>query len=168
MRWRRGWQAGSDASDKLAEAASDLAGKIEQLLANLGRPQALARAVAVREQAAAAIPEWGRARFKNERLQIERLLQQGQLQAAYERAQALLEKAKAVQVRTPTPGRITIWRWRHSCLDGYCDRAGRQPPPWTCWSKPSGCLKRWETWRAHGVRRLDRTGGLPRGPGAAG
>ncbi len=31
----------------------------EQLLANLNRPQALARAVAVRTQAAAAIPAWG-------------------------------------------------------------------------------------------------------------
>ncbi|MCI5223039.1 MAG: tetratricopeptide repeat protein, partial [Candidatus Electrothrix sp. AR4] len=56
---------------------------------------ALARAVAVREKAASLVPDWGKARFAHERLQIERLLQQGQLQPAYEQAQALLEKAQA-------------------------------------------------------------------------
>ncbi|MCB0176465.1 MAG: tetratricopeptide repeat protein, partial [Anaerolineae bacterium] len=79
-----------------AEAVSDTAGKIEQLLEFLGRPQALARAVAVRERAAAAIPDWSHARFEHERLLIERLLQQGQLQPAYDRAQALLNQATAV------------------------------------------------------------------------
>jgi tetratricopeptide (TPR) repeat protein len=79
-----------------AEAVSDTAGSIEQLLAPLGRPQALARAVAVREGAAAVIPVWGHARFANEALLIERLLQQGQLQPAYDKAQVLLEKAKTV------------------------------------------------------------------------
>ncbi|MEZ4709400.1 MAG: tetratricopeptide repeat protein [Caldilineaceae bacterium] len=79
-----------------AEAVSDTAGAIEQLLADLGRPQALARAVAVREQAAAAISAWGRASSKNERLQIERLLQQGQLQPAYAKAKALLDKSKVM------------------------------------------------------------------------
>jgi len=82
------------ADSSTAEAVSDTAGSIEQLLSNLNRPQALARAVAVRKRAAAAIPEWGNASFNNERLLIERLLQQGQLQPAYEKAQALLEKAK--------------------------------------------------------------------------
>ncbi len=78
-----------------AEAVSQTAGLIEQLLARLGRPQALARAAAVRKRAAAAIPAWGNARFADERLQIERLLQHGQLQPANDRAQALLEKAEA-------------------------------------------------------------------------
>lgn len=77
------------------EAVSNTAGKIEQLLADLGRPQALARAVAVREQAAAAIPAWSHARFEHERLLIERLLQQGQLQPATTKATALLAQAKA-------------------------------------------------------------------------
>ena len=85
-----------EADSSTAEAASQTAGSIEQLLANLGRPLALARAVTVRERAAAMIPAWGKALFENERLLIERLLQQGQLQPAYEKAQALLEKAKAV------------------------------------------------------------------------
>jgi tetratricopeptide (TPR) repeat protein len=78
-----------------AEAVCNTAGSIEQLLARLNRPQALARAVAVREQAAAAIPEWGHTRFVHEQLQIERLLQQGQLQPAYAKATALLEQGKA-------------------------------------------------------------------------
>ncbi|MBE9113978.1 tetratricopeptide repeat protein, partial [Nodosilinea sp. LEGE 07298] len=80
----------------LAEQVADTAGSIEQLLANLNRPQALARAVALRERAAAAMPEWGHARFENERLQIERLLEHGQLQAAYIQAQTLLAKAQTV------------------------------------------------------------------------
>ena len=85
-----------EADSSTAEAVSATARYIEQLLAELGRPQALARAVALREGAAALIPAWGRARFENEGLLIERLLQQGQLQPAYERAQALLDKAAAV------------------------------------------------------------------------
>ena len=79
-----------------AEAVSETAGSIEALLARLNRPQDLSRAVAVRERAAAMIPEWGKARFENEYLLIERLLQQGQLQPAYDKARALLEKARDV------------------------------------------------------------------------
>ena len=86
-----------EADRSTAEAVSHTVRSIEQLLAELGRPQALARAMAVRERATAMIPAWGHALFENERLLIERLLQQGQLQPAYEKAQALLEKAKAVE-----------------------------------------------------------------------
>jgi tetratricopeptide (TPR) repeat protein len=84
------------ADSSTAETVSDTARKIEQLLANLGRPQALARAVAVREKAGTMIPEWGHARFSSDFVGIERLLQQGQFQPAYEKAQALLEKTKSV------------------------------------------------------------------------
>ncbi|WP_420640864.1 TIR domain-containing protein [Candidatus Leptofilum sp.] len=82
-------------TNQLAEFVSDKAGSIEQLLASLGRPSALVRAVTVRKKAAALIPAWGKARFENERLLIERLLGQNHLQPAYEKATALLEKAKA-------------------------------------------------------------------------
>ncbi|NMF83850.1 tetratricopeptide repeat protein, partial [Nodosilinea sp. P-1105] len=82
------------ANSDMAEQVVATAGKIEQLLTPLNRPQALARVVALREQAAVAMPEWGEARFKNERLQIERLLDQRQLQAAYTQAQALLAQAQ--------------------------------------------------------------------------
>ncbi|MDJ0782140.1 MAG: tetratricopeptide repeat protein, partial [Desulfosarcinaceae bacterium] len=85
-----------EADSASAEAVSDTARLIEQLLAFLNRPQALARAAAVRQQADAALPEWGHARFENQRHAIERLLDQGQLQPAHEKARALLDKAKAV------------------------------------------------------------------------
>lgn len=83
------------ADEGVAEMVSDKAGLIEALLANLGRPQALKRSAAVRSAAAARIPDWGHARFENERLMVERLLQQNQLQAAFEKAQALLAQAQA-------------------------------------------------------------------------
>lgn len=85
-----------EADSATAEAVSGTAGRIEQLLSDLGRPQALAKAVALRERAAAVIPDWGHARFASEYLLIERLLDQGQLQPAYAKAKALLDKAKAV------------------------------------------------------------------------
>ena len=91
------WLEGQlQADSSVAESVSNTAGKIEQLVSHLNRSQALARAVALRERAAAAIPDWSHARFESERLLIERLLDRGQLQPAYQRAQALLEKAKAV------------------------------------------------------------------------
>jgi tetratricopeptide (TPR) repeat protein len=80
----------------IAETVSQTAGQIEKLLEFLNRPQALSRAVAVGERAAAVIPEWGNTRFNNEFLLIERLLQQGQFQPAYDKTRALLEKARDV------------------------------------------------------------------------
>jgi tetratricopeptide (TPR) repeat protein len=77
-----------------AERVGDITGSIEDLLSTLNRPGALAKAVELREEAAALVPEWGKARFENERLLIDRLLDAGQLQPAYQKAQALLEKAK--------------------------------------------------------------------------
>lgn len=68
-----------------------------QLVAHLNRPQAMMWAVTLRERAAAVLPEWGHAQFENQRLQIERLLGQGQLQVAYDQAQTLLTKAQAVE-----------------------------------------------------------------------
>ncbi|MGC1377410.1 MAG: tetratricopeptide repeat protein [Anaerolineales bacterium] len=92
-----GWLAGLLKGDPAtAEMVGEIAGSIEQLLAPLNRPQAMALAVKLREESASLIPEWGHSRFENERLLIERLLDAGQLQPAYEKAQALLEKAKAV------------------------------------------------------------------------
>uniref|UniRef100_UPI004057466C CHAT domain-containing protein n=1 Tax=Candidatus Electrothrix sp. TaxID=2170559 RepID=UPI004057466C len=77
-----------------ADMISDLAGSIEILLAPLNRPNELVRVVALREKSASLTFEWGKAHFENERLQIDRLIEQGQLQFAYEKAYALLKKMK--------------------------------------------------------------------------
>ena len=76
-----------------AEQTADIAGSIEQLLANLQQPQALALAVKIRQQAAATIGVWNHSQFENKRLNIERLLQQGDLPSAYQQAEALLKQA---------------------------------------------------------------------------
>ncbi len=76
-----------------AEVASK-AGYIEGLLEFLNRPQALAQLVSIRQQAAQQLGEWSHARFENERLTIERLLQQGALQPAFEAAQHLLQRCQ--------------------------------------------------------------------------
>jgi hypothetical protein len=82
------------AGNVAAEVVADKTGSVEQLLAALHQPQALAQVVAWRKQAAQALGEWSRARFENERMNIERLLQQGDLQAAFQAAQALLQQCQ--------------------------------------------------------------------------
>jgi len=72
-----------------AVALTVQAGSVEQLLANLHRPQALSRVVKLREQAARHLGTWNHARFEHERLSIERLLDQGALPQAFASAQAL-------------------------------------------------------------------------------
>ncbi len=74
------------------EGVVGLAGSVEQLLAPLGRPQALAQVTSVRERAAQALGEWSHARFEAERYSIERLLDSGDLQSAYTAAQQLLQR----------------------------------------------------------------------------
>ncbi|MFL6213034.1 MAG: TIR domain-containing protein [Blastocatellia bacterium] len=80
------------------EEVVGLAGRLEDLLANLGRPQALARATRVREQAALRLSQegaWSNVRFNAESAKIDRLLEGGQLPAAYQAAQQLLERSLA-------------------------------------------------------------------------
>jgi tetratricopeptide (TPR) repeat protein len=69
-----------------------LASTVEQLLANLDRPQALAQTIQVREQAARALQGWSHARFEAERQSIERLLDRGEEQVAYSAADQLLQR----------------------------------------------------------------------------
>ena len=83
-------QAGSVA----AEVVADKASRVEQLLANLHQPQTLTQVVAWRKQAAQALGKWSRARFNNEQMNIERLLQQGDLQTAFQAAQTLLQQCQ--------------------------------------------------------------------------
>lgn len=91
-------QAGSVA----AEVVANKAGRVEQLLANLHQPQALAQVVAWRKRAAQALGDWSHARFENERLNLEHLLQQGDLLAAFQTAQALLQQCQQMGERVYT------------------------------------------------------------------
>jgi len=76
-----------------AEQNADIAGSIERLLANLQQPQALALAVKIRRQATANISVWSHRQFETKHLDIERLLQQGDIQTAYQHTDALLKQA---------------------------------------------------------------------------
>lgn len=82
-------QAGSVA----AEVVADKASRVEQLLANLHQPQTLAQVVNWRKQVV-QVGEWSLSRFQHEFMNIERLLQQGDLPAAFQVAQALLQQCQ--------------------------------------------------------------------------
>jgi tetratricopeptide (TPR) repeat protein len=79
------------------EQVLDVAGRIEQLFANLGRPAALAQAVVVREKAGeqAASGGWSHASYLSGTGTVERLMQQGDLRAALAQVDALLNQAVA-------------------------------------------------------------------------
>jgi hypothetical protein len=77
------------------EEVVGLAGRVEDLLARLGRPQALALAVRAREAVARRLGEWSHAQFVSAARSIDRLLEQGKLPAAYAAAQQLLQRALA-------------------------------------------------------------------------
>ncbi len=73
------------------ETTLDVAKKVEQLLAPLDHPRLLKRVVAVREQASRQLGGGlTDARFAARRMEIERLLQAGQVPQAYQAAQQLL------------------------------------------------------------------------------
>ncbi|RZM81817.1 tetratricopeptide repeat protein [Leptolyngbya iicbica] len=82
--------------NSMIEKSIFIAGVIEQLTTSLGQTKALAQAVRFREHIAKFSSEWGYTLFENERSLIERLLQKGELQSAYEKAQALLAKSKVI------------------------------------------------------------------------
>jgi tetratricopeptide (TPR) repeat protein len=77
------------------ERVVDVANSVERLVADLGRPQALTRATRAREKAAGKLGEWSHARFVAEAAPIDRLLEGGDLPAAYAAAQKLLESCLA-------------------------------------------------------------------------
>jgi tetratricopeptide (TPR) repeat protein len=77
------------------EEIVSLAGSMESLLSNLGRPQALAQATRAREEAAQRLGGWSGPQFEALRQGIERLLEQGQLPEAQVAAEQLLKSALA-------------------------------------------------------------------------
>ncbi|HEX4963425.1 MAG TPA: CHAT domain-containing protein, partial [Thermoanaerobaculia bacterium] len=74
------------------ERVVDLADSVKRLVVQLGRPQALAQATWVREQAAQKLGDWSHARFLSEDANIHHLLERGDLPAAHTAAQQLLAK----------------------------------------------------------------------------
>ncbi|HLE82709.1 MAG TPA: TIR domain-containing protein [Thermoanaerobaculia bacterium] len=77
------------------ERVVDLADSLERLLAELGRPKALARASRVRERAAAGLGEWSHARFQADFAAIDRLFEAGRSGEAVKAARGLLAQAEA-------------------------------------------------------------------------
>lgn len=77
------------------ERVVDLATILEQMVTSLGRPQALARATRVREQAAKKLGDWSHAGYLAESAHIDRLLERGDLPTAYAAAQQLVAKCLA-------------------------------------------------------------------------
>ena len=72
------------------ERVAQIAVQLEQMLADLGFPTALAEVVAARERAGQALIGWSRARFETERLNIERLRNEGALEDALRAARRML------------------------------------------------------------------------------
>jgi len=81
-----------------ATEVTDKAGSIEQLLANLNYPQAMAEVVSIRHQAAKRLGQWSKAGFENERLTIQSLMDQGDLQPALNAALKLLQRCQLAGV----------------------------------------------------------------------
>lgn len=74
------------------EEAVELVGRVEYLLTSLGRPQAMAEAIAVRERAAQNLGGWGHAGFVAARAEVERLLDRGEVRAAHAAGALLLKR----------------------------------------------------------------------------
>jgi tetratricopeptide (TPR) repeat protein len=76
------------------EHFAEKARKVEELLANINQPQALQQVVIWRQQAMQHLGEWSNTNFQNERMNIERMLQQKALQQALTAAQTLLQQSQ--------------------------------------------------------------------------
>nr|WP_242024762.1 CHAT domain-containing protein [Leptolyngbya sp. FACHB-60] len=90
------------ADHSTAKQVVDVAGKIEELAARLNRPQLVVRTIAVREQAVVVIQNWSNTRFNSEKQTIQRLLEQGNLNLAFQKAQALLSEVKTLELTAYT------------------------------------------------------------------
>jgi len=78
-----------------AERVVGVATNLEGLLQPLGRPKALARVVAVREEAARGLGEWSHARLIAESAAVDRLLDAGRHREAMAAARSVLERGLA-------------------------------------------------------------------------
>ncbi len=85
------WAQGALAPEEVV----DMAVRLETLLAQLGRPQALSQATHAREQATLVLSTWSNAQFVSLTRGIERMLEQGRLLEARAAAEQLLERVLA-------------------------------------------------------------------------
>jgi len=85
------WALGAET----AEEVVDLAGTLESLLSNLGRPQSLAQVTLIREQAARRLVAWNHPQFHARRQAIDRMLEQDRIPEAQAAAEHLLQRARA-------------------------------------------------------------------------
>jgi tetratricopeptide (TPR) repeat protein len=95
------WEILHDGTGYLSQSANGV--RVRRRLPNRKRTTTLEATlpirVVVRERAAAVNPAWSLARFANERLLIERLLHQGQLQPAYDKARPCWTRPKPLDQR---------------------------------------------------------------------
>jgi hypothetical protein len=82
------WTLERDAPEKVVEPAQ----RVESLLLRLGHQQALAQATRIREQSAAKLTGWSRARFLGECQSIDWLLERGEVRSAYDTSRKLLDE----------------------------------------------------------------------------
>lgn len=80
------------------ELVVEVAQSIEELFANLGRSQVLAFAQEIREKAATRLGEWGHAQFTSKSAAVDRLLERGNLQAAFQLAQQVLKHCQSAGI----------------------------------------------------------------------
>lgn len=76
------------------EELVDEAQKVEGLFSMLSRPQVLEFAKGIRERAAAKLGEWSHAQYLHQSAMVDRFLEQGNLQAAFQVAKALWEQCE--------------------------------------------------------------------------
>jgi len=105
------------------ERVVDLANRIATLVTELGQPQALMRAMQASEQAAGKLSDWSHARFLAQSAQIDRLLQGGNLPAAFAGAQKLLAGCLAGG-ETAYPEAAYDTAWAHFKLGRVLTRSG--------------------------------------------
>ena len=72
------------------EELVDEAGRVEDLFSRLSRSQVLEFAKGIRERAATKLGEWSHAQYLHQSAMVDRFLEQGNLQAAFEVAKALV------------------------------------------------------------------------------
>lgn len=75
------------------EVVVNLAERVEALFSRLGIQQAREQATRVRERAAQSLGDWSHAHFLTESANVDRLLERGDIQAAYEAAQRLFNRS---------------------------------------------------------------------------